>query len=128
MIYRAVMNLWFGEPWPRPDYRADVCRDDSRRIPVPVGEHCYLCSEPIGEHDRGQQSFGVGRFGKVIGPLHAHVECLLRNVTGCSDLYASGEPWSPGHVCSGRDDYRADALRVWDLFNRPRGIPERPVG
>ena len=114
------MNRWFGEPWPRADYRADVCRDDRLRIPVPVGEKGYLCDEPIIETDRGQESYGIGADGQVEGPLYEHVECLLRNVRGCYDLVVSGEPWTPGHVCSDSGSYREDALKVWALLHGRR--------
>lgn len=107
------MNRWFGEPWPREDYRASICEDDGLRIPVPVGESCYLCGERIAEVDRGQEMHGIGQGGKYEGPMYAHIECLMRNVMGCFDLVSTGETWKQGHVCSDSGSYRADALRVW---------------
>jgi len=107
------MNRWFGEPWPRADYRADVCEDDKLRIPVPVGKTCYLCDESIVEIDRGQEMHGIGADGKIEGPMYAHRECLMRNVMGCFDLVSTGKMWAPGHVCSESRTYRVDALRVW---------------
>ena len=113
------MNRWFGEPWPRPDWRAPVCEDDALRIPVPVGETCYLCVKPIEETDRGQEMFGIDADGNVEGPMYHHIECILRNTQGCFDLVSTGKAWTPDHVCSGADDYREDALRVWAfLHNR----------
>ena len=45
---------WFGEPWPRADFRAPVCEDDALRVPPPPpGEECVLCGHPIQEGDRG---------------------------------------------------------------------------
>lgn len=115
------MNLWFGEPWPQPDYRADVCRDDRYRVPTPVGQACYLCDVAIASEDRGQLVAGIDGNGQTVGPMAGHIECMLRTVTGCSDLYQSGQTWAPGHVCSGADSYREDALLLWRLmFGRTR--------
>lgn len=105
-------NPWFGEPWPREDYRASVCEDDRLRIGVPVGKECYLCEHMFIEIDRGTAMAGL----KADGPaevMFAHIECTMRNTMGCYDLVSSGEPWKPGHVCSDPGCYRQDALRVW---------------
>lgn len=110
------MMPWFGDPWPREDFRADACRDDRDRVPTPVGDLCWLCETPILLGERGQLLAGIGASGEVVGPMPAHIECLCRNVTGCSDLYASGQPWTPGHVCTA-GPYREDALRVWKLMH-----------
>lgn len=106
-------NRWFGEPWPRENYRALVCEDDRLRIPVPVGKACYLCKIPIVETDRGQESYGIGMGGKVEGPMYHHIECIMRNTQGCFELVSTGKQWTPGHVCTGQENYRQDALRVW---------------
>jgi len=109
---RPVGNPWFGAPWPRDDYRAPVCEDDRLRIRVPVGRECYLCGTPFISTDRGTAMAGL----KVDGPaevMFAHIECTMRNTQGCYDLVSTGGTWTPGHVCSGPDDYREDALRVW---------------
>jgi hypothetical protein len=107
------MNRWFGEPWPRADYRASVCADDKLRIPVPVGETCYMCDTPIVETDRGQEMFGIGADGKAEGPLYGHIECFMRNVSGCFELVSTGKVWTPDHVCHGQENYHEDALKVW---------------
>lgn len=117
---RPFGNPWFGEPWPRENYRALVCEDDRLRIRVPVGKDCYLCAEPIGPEDRGQAMAGL----KADGPaevMYAHIECLMRNVMGCFDLVSTGEVWKPGHVCSDSGSYRADALKVWDWLQTHPG-------
>jgi hypothetical protein len=107
------MNRWFGEPLPR--------AAPHREIPVPVGETCYLCGTPIAETDSGEESMGIGEGGRVVGPMYAHIECLLRTTQGCFELVSTGQPWTPGHVCHGQEDYRADALKVWAWFHgRPR--------
>src|SRR5438445_7918989 len=77
----AVMNQWFGEPWPRGDHRADVCSDDRFRIPTPVGKPCMNCGEEILDGDRG-----IAFPGAIMGPsihvdptpLYMHLECQLR--------------------------------------------------
>lgn len=115
------MNRWFGEPWPRADYRAGVCEDDGLRIPVPVGETCYLCDTTIVETDRGQETMGIGEGGKIEGPMYHHIECIMRNTQGCFDLVSTGKVWTPDHVCSGADSYREDALKVWDFFRTHPG-------
>lgn len=106
------MNRWFGEPWPRENFRAPVCEDDSLRIPVPVGETCYLCTTEIGENDRGQETYGIGADGQAEGPMYHHIECIMRNTQGCFELVSTGQPWTPGHVCE-YESYREDALKVW---------------
>jgi hypothetical protein len=105
------VNRWFGEPWPRADYRAPVCEDDDLRIPVPVGETCYLCDTLIVETDRGQETYGLGLKG-VEGPMYHHIECMMRTTQGCYELVSTGQPWTPDHVCHGQENYREDALKV----------------
>jgi hypothetical protein len=66
----------------------------------------------IEPHDRGISMMGIGADGEAY-PVQEHIECQLKHVMGCFDLVSTGEAWSPEHVCSGRDNYREDALRVW---------------
>lgn len=109
---------WFGEPWPRADWRAPICEDDAKRIPVPVGEACVLCEEPIEENDRGV-TMGVVRLGddgKPTGTVgYVHAECNLRSVTG-NHLHITGQCRHVGD-CNERSDltYREEALEVWRL-------------
>lgn len=111
------MNQWFGEPWPRADWRASVCEDDRFRIPTPVGSQCMDCGEPIEKDDQG-----VAYPGAVTGPgawdptpLYSHIECTIRNVRGCS-AKLMGQP------CDHSGSYRADARRVVALLNQYPGL------
>lgn len=106
------MTLWWGAPWPREDFRALVCADDALRVAVPVGYACSLCGELIESHDRGISMMGVGADMKPY-PVQEHIECNTRNVAGCFELVSTGAVWTPGHVCTGQDNYREDALKVW---------------
>jgi hypothetical protein len=67
---------WFGaSPWP-----SGVCYDDDgnlredMRIPVPEGEICPFCGEPIAAGDRGQA------MPCPDGIRHVHLGCLFREV------------------------------------------------
>ena len=111
-------TYWFGEPWPRADYRAPVCEDDSYRLDVPVGEDCYLCEEPIAKGDRGM-ALPLTRGGYDGIPLdtklgYQHLECGMRSVMGCS-----GNLMGEGH--SHHLPYREDARRVMVYLNRQVG-------
>lgn len=103
------MTLWFGEPWPRPDWRAPVCEDDANRIPVPLGSTCFQCGELIDEDDQGcaYPSVVAGPDGEPVsgGLIYDHRECGMRSILGCS-AHLRGE---------GHDHdlpYREDARRV----------------
>lgn len=107
---------WFGEPWPRPNYRAPVCEDDAARVPTPVGEPCMHCGRPIGEDDQGTIIPGyVHADGSdseyVWKPMPAHRQCSLRSVLGCSSSLAGG-PHDHDR------DYWEDAVRVQELVDR----------
>lgn len=98
---------WWGEPWPHPDWRAPVCEDDALRIPAPLGAPCMQCGELITETDSGVTFPGfINATGQPqLTPLHAHQECNLRSVMGCS-AHLRGE----GHDHD--VPYREDARRV----------------
>ena len=115
------MNRWFGEPFPRDNFRADYCADDDRRIPVPVGETCYLCNTTIVETDRGEETYGVGEDLKTAVRLFHHVECIVRTTRGCFELVSTGKVWTRDHVCHGHENYREDALKVWAWVNSHPG-------
>lgn len=97
---------WFGEPWPRPEWRAPICEDDALRIPTPVGQKCILCDEEIVEGDRGTQ-YANGPF--------AHAECGLRSVTG-NHLHVAGMCRHTGD-CNDLSNlsYRDEAKLVWAM-------------
>lgn len=71
------MVMWFGEPWPSAEERAPVCDNDADRVPVPVGQVCGQCGEPLAPRARG-----------VVIPSTTdepwHLECLLYNTLGPS--------------------------------------------
>jgi hypothetical protein len=73
--------LWFGEPWPRPDFRAPVCEDDRLRVPIPVGQGCLFCHEPMTEVSQGVWiGYLTNRSASQSKP--SHVRCLLLNTVG----------------------------------------------
>lgn len=108
------MNHWWGEPWPSEELRAPICEDDDLRTEVPVGQPCQHCGHVIEKTDRGTSNSGYigldddGEMTYVPTPLHAHAECGLRHVRGCS-ASIKGE----GH--SHERDYREDAWEVWEM-------------
>jgi hypothetical protein len=106
------VNRWWGEPWPRADYRASVCEDDAFRVPTPVGERCMQCDEEIGPDDRGVMYPGyLDVDGWKPTSLYSHIECNIRSVIGCS-ANLRGEPHD--HSVS----YREDALRVQEWLDQ----------
>lgn len=112
---------WFGEPWPRPDWRAPICEDDSLRIDVPVGEKCIHCRESIEEGDQGVRYSGsvvMGEDGKpAVGPVpYSHAECNLRSVTG-NHLHISGQCNHIGD-CNEKStlSYREESREVWRIM------------
>jgi hypothetical protein len=74
---RRQRHVWFGDPWP-----SGICYDDDgrlledMRIPVPAGETCPQCEDPIGAADRGQA------MPYPDGIRYVHRECLFRQVMG----------------------------------------------
>lgn len=116
-----AVTLWWGRPWPREDYRAEICEDDALRVAVPVGYACSLCGVPIEEYDRGISMGGIGADGQF-EHVQQHIECSMRNVVGCFDLVSTGAVWMPGHVCSGPENYREDALKVWAWVHTHPGV------
>lgn len=108
---------WFGDPWP-----SGICYDDKgilleeMRIPVPVGETCPACDEPIAGGDRGQA------MPYPDGVRYLHRECLFRMVTGsyahlkrrCT-CYGGASNQTPGL------SLREDAILVWNQFTGIRG-------
>lgn len=107
------MTHWWGRPWPSDRLRASVCEDDALRVAVPVGYACSLCDVLIEEHDQGISMMGIGADRKPY-PVQEHIECNMRNVLGCYELVSTGATWESGHVCTGQDNYREDALKVWN--------------
>jgi hypothetical protein len=80
---------WFGEPWPRADFRAPVCEDDAEQMPVPVGKPCAGCGQPINTESRGVEIPGYlpGRDASGMKILefnfaYFHARCFLAEVVG----------------------------------------------
>jgi hypothetical protein len=103
-------NSFFGEPWP-----SGVCMDDddnyvlSRQAPVPVGESCLLCVEPIETSDRG--TFVFGKTGRL---CPVHVECMTRAVAGGIGHIENHAYWCKAERDpDGGRSYRQSALEVW---------------
>lgn len=114
---------WFGEPWP-----SGICYDDDGRLRTedrkdfPAGKSCFWCGVAFDEAagDGGKALPHLGAAGDTMRIVHAHRECLLRQVTG-SLAHLEGRC-----SCRGGDDVRepadrrAEALAVWDRI-RTRG-------
>lgn len=94
---------WFGPPWPRANYRAPVCEDDTYRVPTPVDTQCHLCTEAILEGENGTSMPYYD--GKTVTWIYQHRECGLRTVLGCSAKLR-------GLPCDHENSYRTDALAV----------------
>lgn len=94
-------------PWPSAELRAPACEDERVHVNVPAGQACMWCEELISSSDQGQTFPGyIDADGTMKStPLHAHRECMLRNVMGCS-AHLRGEPHD--HDVP----YREDARRV----------------
>lgn len=103
----GLMNKWWGEPWPSAELRAPVCEDESLHVAIPAGKPCMYCDELISSSDQGTTFPGFINADGLLDqtPLHAHRECMLRNVMGCS-AHLRGEPHD--HEVP----YREDARRV----------------
>jgi len=98
------MTLWWGEPWPRPDFRASVCADDAQRVEVPVGEPCARCGLAVGGGDQGVSLAHLGEDGQL-GRSHFTIECFLREVVP--------EPLVSEVIDQMRKDPGPDGLGVW---------------
>lgn len=72
---------WFGEPWPHPDFRAEVCSDDADRVEVPIGEICLWCDQIIVPGDQGVE-IPMSLEGLVVTLGAYHVRCFLTEVVG----------------------------------------------
>lgn len=117
------MSLWFGDPWPRADYRAPICEDDAEHAITPVGEKCVWCDEAIVVGDRGS-SMTVVRMDPD-NPLRAipslgwtHIECSMRATMG-NTTHMSGHCRHIGDCNDQEADksYRQQALDAWDYLN-----------
>jgi hypothetical protein len=78
---------WFGEPWPSAELRASVCEEDSLRVPLPPGEICALCGNPLEEDAQGvvipHMTASDIMPGMFITELrYNHIDCLTRSVGG----------------------------------------------
>jgi hypothetical protein len=71
---------WFGEPWPRADYRAPVCEDDADRAPTPVGASCSYCNHQISDRDRGVVIPHMGTGTRLDVETYWHLDCFLEAV------------------------------------------------
>lgn len=109
------MQQWFGEPWPRADFRAPVCEDDALRIPTPVGSTCLLCEQLIDEGDRGTQTGYVGLDGrqKMVSHIcYVHTECTLRSILG-NLKHHLGQCRYIGQCNEENRPFREEALELW---------------
>lgn len=97
------MNQIFGEPWDAP-----VC-EGARRVPTPIGQHCWWCNTVFVQGDRG-----------VANGAPMHRECQLRSVVGsmahlrgeCTCVAGPAAPVGP----TTPQEMRAEALEVWQTY------------
>lgn len=96
-----VRTLYFGPAW---SYRM---LENSRRVPTPLGDACYLCEEAIIENDRGLIK-AVALLGDDNQPYAqtkpVHAECDAYPIIG----HAVGVC-----PCTGHPDTRNSALLAW---------------
>jgi hypothetical protein len=76
---------WFGEPWPSADLRASVCEDDLDRVPLPEGQTCPMCDNPVVQGDQGVVIPHLETLDASIGLTmteirYVHLSCLLMAV------------------------------------------------
>lgn len=101
---------WFGEPWPRADFRAPVCEDDTLQVAAPVGLRCASCQEVIVATDRGTFLLTFE------GPDPIHRECSFRQVMGGIGHHEDHALWcGERHDPDGGRTSRQSALEVWAL-------------
>lgn len=72
---------WFGEPWPRANFRAGVCADDNDRVETPIGILCARCTWQIKPDDRGVEIPVLGT-ANVNAVAVYHIHCFLAEVVG----------------------------------------------
>ena len=130
---------YFGERWDAPAW------DDAVEVPVPVGQSCLHCLEPIEEGDSGimlghlrRARPGEAPMGRMSGGEDVvvvgepdHLECHLRAVRG-SVAHLAGRCLCTGHAESGSGpaaSFREEALAAmqWLLEHGGRTLPERPT-
>jgi len=70
----SMSACWFGRHWGAP-----FC-DSTPQIPVPVGETCLWCEEPIAADDSGVRMPHISLQGTRYA--YQHVECFLRSILG----------------------------------------------
>lgn len=90
---------YFGEKWDAPAF------EDAVEVPVPVGQDCFLCSEPVVEGDSGTMEWYMAPEAASYRPVH--IECFLRMILG-----------SPAHLrgmcsCTSGDHVDDDDGRSW---------------
>jgi hypothetical protein len=112
--------LWWGEEWPSLIcyFEAGELRE-ARRVPVPAGELCRWCREPIDQGDSGVSMPHV-KDAAVVLVLHTHRECLLREVMGPVSHLVARCPCFGGpaeHDPPGRT-LREGALELWAWVHR----------
>ena len=66
---------FFGQRWDAPAFESAV------EVPVPVGQTCLFCPEPIGSDDSGVVTPYIDERGKAsASPIH--IECHIRSIVG----------------------------------------------
>jgi hypothetical protein len=70
---------WFGESWGSP------FNQDCPQIPVPTGETCDWCVQPIADSDSGVRQMGIildANRQMAARPMYWHRNCWLRQTVG----------------------------------------------
>lgn len=78
---------WFGEPWPDAEFRASVCEDDKDRVPLPTGEVCAMCNNPLEPDAQGvviahQEESPILHGLFTIELRYIHIDCMMRSILG----------------------------------------------
>lgn len=66
------MTHWFGDDWGAP------CCEPDLHVPVPLGQSCARCKEPILAHDQGVTMPFIGI--ETTGTSVYHLDCFLKGI------------------------------------------------
>lgn len=77
--------MWFGDPWPSAESRAEICKNEDTRVLTPQGRNCLYCSEAVLDGERGVVLPAVVQINPQVYEAAmevAHIECFVRMALG----------------------------------------------
>ena len=83
----ARILKWFGSPWPDEEFRASVCEDDKDRVPLPAGEVCAMCGNPLEPDAQGvviphMEADRTSPWLSWVENRYIHIDCMMRSILG----------------------------------------------